>query len=160
MDAAFGADGEGREAGLVPDLFGEELVERDVAVRTVLRFGVEHTGEEGVHREVSAFDAVVEAAEDGHPFALFPDGLQQGRLFEIATGGLREQLLGLVAEEVADGHEATGADAGSLGRLDGGVAAEGLRAERAESRQGQGGAEGAEDEAAAIHVRVWSRGAP
>ena len=151
VDAAFGTDGERGEAGLVADLLGEELVERDVAVRAVLRLGVEHAGEEGVHREVAALDAVVEAAEDGQLVLLLPERFQQGRLFEVAAGGLREQLLGLVAEQVADRHEATGADAGPLGRLDGGVAAEGLRAERAQSRQGQGGAEGAEDEAAAMH---------
>jgi len=74
VDAAFGADGEGGEAGLVADLFGEELVERDVTSRAVLRFGIEHSGEEGVHREVSAFDAVVEAAENGHQLTLRPEG--------------------------------------------------------------------------------------
>ena len=147
-----------REAGLVADLLGEELVERDVAVRTVLRFGVEHAGEERVHREVAAFDAVVEAAEDGQLILLLPERFQQCRLLEVATGGLREELLRLVAEQVADRHETAGADAGSLGRLDGGVAAEGLRAEGAEAGEGQGGSQRTEDKTATIHVRGWLNG--
>ena len=66
VDAAFGADGERGEAGLVADFLGEDLVERHVAVGTVLCFGIQHAGKEGMHREVAALDAVVEAAENGH----------------------------------------------------------------------------------------------
>ena len=131
MDAALGADGERGEPGLVAELLSEELVERDVSVWAVLCLGVEHAREEGMHREVAAFDAVVEATENGHQFALRPDGLQQGRLFVVASGGGREKLLGLVAEQVADRHEAAGADAGTFGHLHGGISAESLCAERA-----------------------------
>ena len=66
MDAALGADGERGEPGLVAELLSEELVERDVSVWAVLCLGVEHAREEGMHREVAAFDAVVEATENGH----------------------------------------------------------------------------------------------
>ena len=76
MDAAFGADGERGKPGLVADLLGEELVERDVTARAVLRFGVKYAREEGVHREVAALDAVVKSAEDRHQLTLLPDGLQ------------------------------------------------------------------------------------
>ncbi len=98
MDAALRADGERGETGLVTELLGEELVERDVAVWAVLCLGIEHAGEEGMHREVATFDAVVEATENGHQFALRPDGLQQRRLFVVAPGGGREQFLSLIAE--------------------------------------------------------------
>jgi dihydropteroate synthase len=99
----------------VADLLGEELVERDVAVGAVLRLGVEHAGEEGVHREVAAFDAVVEAAEDRQVLSLLPERLEQGGLLVVLAGGGREEFLGLVAQQVADRDEASGADAGSLG---------------------------------------------
>ncbi len=153
VDAAFGADGEGGETGLEADFIGQVLVDGDVAMWAVLGLGIEDAGEEGVDGEVAAFDAVIKAAEDGEVAAVVPQWLKEGGLFVIAPGGGGEELLGLEPEEVADGDEAVGPCPGAFGSLYGGIATDGLGHEGGQTWQGQGGTNGAKEEAAVHGAR-------
>ena len=131
------------------DLLGEQLVDGDIAVGPVASFGVEDSGKEGMDREVTAAQAVVEAAVNRHVFPHRLKRLEQGGGLPAGAGGLREEALLLEAEEISDRHEAPCSDAGSGSGLQGANRFRGLGQEGGESRQGQGGSGGLEEEAAA-----------
>ena len=106
MNSTFRADRQRRETRRCTDFFGKKLIERNVAVRTVLSLGIENTGKKAMNSEVSTLDTMVQSSKDRELVAILPEWFQQGGFLVIRTGGLGEQLLNLKAEEIANRHEA------------------------------------------------------
>ena len=78
-----------------------------------------------MHREVAAFDPVIETAVNRHVLAVFPQRLEQRGLLVRGARGFREEVLHLVAQQISDRDETPGSRARPLGCLNGGVAADG-----------------------------------
>jgi hypothetical protein len=151
MDAPLGADRQRREARLVPDFVGHELIDGDVSMRTVLRLRIEDARKKGMHREVPALHAVIETAINGHVLAHVPQRLEQRGLLIGGARGLGEELFHLITEQISYRDESPRAGPGTFGGLHGGIAADGTGEKRWEGGESQGCPQRFEDEAAPVH---------
>jgi hypothetical protein len=117
MDAAFGSYRERGKSRLYSHLISDELINRDVSIGAVLCFGMQDAGKKRVHREVSAFDSVIESTVKRHVLAILAQGLEERRLFVPLASRFGEYALLLKSEQVADGNESLGSDACTTGGL-------------------------------------------
>ena len=62
MNASLGANRQRWKSSLFSNFIGDELVDRHVPVRAMLRLVMQDTGQEGVNRKVPTTDPVVETA--------------------------------------------------------------------------------------------------
>ena len=152
VDAVFATDRERREARLCPDLVGDELINRDVSIGTILRLGMQHAGKKGMHREVSALDPVVETAVDGQVFAVGGERLEQRRQLVALTRPLGEEGLLLKAEEIPHRHKTPSSHARTLRRGDRSVGTQRTRQERRQAGQGERGVKGAQHKTASVEA--------
>ena len=128
--------------------FGCALVHADVAFRHAFGIHGQHPGEKRMHREVSAFDPVIQTRVEGEILAMFRQRFQQPGHFVVRSRRFREKLRLIEAQQIANADETCRTACLCSVRADGKSGTEHAGQQRVQSRESQGDAGGFQEESA------------